>query len=88
MICVYRQLPVIILNMDKLMDKNMLQYFTNACVQCISPIFGFCFFWGVFFYIKWISVPILRNFNIPKSSFFFLIELHEHSPLSSYLTFS
>lgn len=71
MICVYRQLPVIILNMDKLMDKNVLQYFTNACVQCISPIFGFWFFGGVFFYIKCVSVPILRNFNIPKSSFFF-----------------
>lgn len=69
MICVYRQL--IILNMDKLMDKNVLQYFTNACVQCISPIFGFWFFGGVFFYIKWVSVPILRNFNIPESSFFF-----------------
>lgn len=71
MICVYRQLPVIILNMDKLMDKNVLQYFTNACVQCISPIFGIFFFGVFFFYIKWISVPILRNFNIPKSSFFF-----------------
>lgn len=85
MICVYRQL--IILNMDKLMDKNVLQYFTNACVQCISPIFGFWVFLGCFFYIKWVSVPILRNFNIPESSFFF-IELHAHSPLSSYLTFS
>lgn len=77
MICVYRQLPVIILNMDKLMDKNVLQYFTNACVQCISPIFGFWFFGGVFFYIKWVSVPIiLRNFNIPKSSFFLLNCMH------------